>query len=103
MTKDPRVARLERAGAILGKTWQSRLSAAAGISPALMSSVVTGERRLTDEVEAKIAAALRHGVTPGLRSAADALDAIAAEMEADLSLSPALELTADGPSLGDPQ
>ncbi|MFC3692193.1 helix-turn-helix domain-containing protein [Chenggangzhangella methanolivorans] len=103
MTRDPRVARLERAGAILGKTWQSRLAAAAGISPALMSSIVSGERRMTEEVEAKIAVALHVGVTPGLRRAADALDAIATEMEADLSLSPALELTADGPSLGDPQ
>lgn len=80
MTRDPRIALIERAGATLGRTWQGRIARAAGITPALVSAIVSGERRLTDNTAERIAAGLRDVLAVELEAAAAQIREIAAEI-----------------------
>jgi len=81
MTRDPRIALIERAGVALGRTWQSRIAAASRISPALLSAIMSGERRLTDDAAARIAAGLREVLAVQLEAAALQMREIAEQID----------------------
>jgi transcriptional regulator with XRE-family HTH domain len=81
---DTGARRLTAAGELLyGDRWQRRLAQQMGISVALLSMIVSGDRPTTDDVQRKLAAALKREAGR-LRSSADKLDRLRAEIDAEL-------------------
>ena len=79
-----KTGRLERAGRLLfGDRWQSPLARAAGISQSAISMMLSGDREVTADVQRKLVAALRTEADR-LRSSADKLDRLRAEIDAEL-------------------
>lgn len=79
-----KVGRLERAGRLLyGERWQSPLARVVGISQSAISMMISGDRAVTDDVQRKLAAALK-AEADRLRSSTDKIDRLRAEIENEL-------------------
>jgi plasmid maintenance system antidote protein VapI len=74
-------SRLAAVGKLLyGDRWQRRLAQQIGISVALMSMIVAGDRVVTDDVQRKLSATLKTEATR-LRASADKIDRLRADIE----------------------
>lgn len=83
MRPTDRAARIAWAGRLLyGERWQRALGRELGLSSAQMSYIVSGERRVTTEVEQQLMAVLKRESTR-LRKSASELDKIVKLIESD--------------------
>lgn len=99
---DPRAARIQMIGTrIYGEAgWQSRLARALDMTPQHISAVAAGARRVTPQLEERLARALYNEIAPELEAIAAEIraDALVIARELDLELAPAMTSDLEGGS-----